>query len=237
MGIDQLHLPYPGCVIRPIVKNGNLVECQGVVLGDEKAVKVLADTLRAGMTVGRAILLRMFGRPQGKLGKLGGIIMARTNRKMAALAIDLLGIHPSDRVLEVGFGPGVGIELLAETAGRVAGVDPSEEMVAQATARNATAIKAGRVEIRQGSVERLPFRDEVFDCSLAVNSMQVWPDPTAGLREIRRVMKTNGRVALAFTKYAGKPKSGLVDELADAGFAGARVKETDDGFCALASKP
>ncbi len=164
--------------------------------------------------------------------------MARMNRKMAASAIDLLGIRPSDHVLEVGFGPGVGIQLLTEKApsGRVVGVDPSIEMVAQATARNAAAIKAGRVDLREGSVERLPFEDEIFDCALAVNSMQVWPDSPAGLREIRRVMKTNGRIALAFTRHSGKSKSGFIDEVTEAGFKGVRLTENEDGFSALATK-
>ena len=142
-------------------------------------------------TVGKRILMRMFGRPTGLLGRLGGIIMARTNQKVAAWAIDLLGVNPSDRVLEVGFGPGVGIQRLAKSAssGRVVGVDCSTEMVEQATARNAKAIEAGRVELREGSVERLPFEDETFNRALVVNSMQVWPDVVGGLREIRRVMK------------------------------------------------
>ena len=154
------------------------------------------------LTIGKRILMRMFGRPTGSLGRLGGIIMARTSQKVAAWAIDLLGVNPSDRVLEVGFGPGVGIQLLAKSAssGRVAGVDCSTEMVEQATARNAKAIEAGRVELREGSVERLPFEDEIFNRALVVNSMQVWPDVVGGLREIRRVMKPGGRVALAFTR-------------------------------------
>ncbi len=183
--------------------------------------------------------MRMFGRPKGSLGRVGGIIMARMNRKVAAWAIDLLGVHPSDRVLEVGFGPGVGIQLLAESAssGRVVGVDHSKDMVGQATVRNAKAIKAGRVDLRQGSVERLPFEDESFNSALAVNSMQVWPDAVAGLREIRRVMKTGGRIVLAFTRHSGQPKSGLTDALTAASFTGVRVTETDDGFCALATKP
>jgi ubiquinone/menaquinone biosynthesis C-methylase UbiE len=191
------------------------------------------------LTVGKRILMRLFGRPQGSLGRLGGIIMARTNRKVATWAIGLLGVRPTDRVLEVGFGPGVGIELLAKSAssGRVAGVDSSKEMVTQATARNARAIQAGRVDLRKGSVEQLPFGDATFDHVLAVNSMQVWPDAVAGLREIRRVMKPGGKIALAFTRYAGQPKSGLTEALAAAGFSGGRVAETDDGFCALATKP
>ncbi len=185
------------------------------------------------------MLMRMFGRPKGSLGRLGGIIMARMNRKVAAWAINLLAIHPSDRVLEVGFGPGVGIQLLAELAssGHVVGVDHSKEMLEQATLRNAKAIKANRVDLREGSVQQLPFEDEFFNCALAVNSMQVWPDAVAGLREIRRVLKTGGRIALAFTRHSGQPKCGLADALIAADFTGARVMETDDGFCALATKP
>ncbi len=123
------------------------------------------------MSVTRSILMRMFGRPRGILGRLGGIIMARSNQQCAAWVIDLLDIQPHDRVLEVGFGPGVGLHLLARSAsaGYVAGVDYSEAMVAQATARNAQAIERGRVDLRHGSVEHLPFEDQTFDKALAIN--------------------------------------------------------------------
>src|SRR5262245_66119681 len=109
------------------------------------------------MTVGKRILMRMFGRPQGSLGRLGGIIMARANQKMAGWAIDQLGVRPSDRVLEVGFGPGVGIQVLAALAssGRVVGVDSSKEMVEQARARNETAIGAGREQLRGVAVQEV----------------------------------------------------------------------------------
>jgi ubiquinone/menaquinone biosynthesis C-methylase UbiE len=74
-------------------------------------------------------------------------------------------------------------------AGSVAGVDQSQEMVRQAAARNADALRSRRADLRYGSVERLPFADETFDKALAINSMQAWPDARAGLREIRRVLK------------------------------------------------
>jgi ubiquinone/menaquinone biosynthesis C-methylase UbiE len=191
------------------------------------------------MTVGQHFLMRTFGRPKGRLGRLGGIMMARMNRKVAAWAVDLLDVHQRDRILEVGFGPGVGIELLAKSAssGHVMGVDNSKEMVEQATVRNAKGIEAGRISLREGSVEQLSFGDKTFDRALAVNSMQVWPDAVTGLREIRRVMKPGGRIALAFTRYSGQPKSGVADLLTAAGFSGVRVVEMDEGFCALAMKP
>ena len=191
------------------------------------------------MSLAHRMLMRMFGRPKGILGRLGGIIMARTNQPCAAWVIDRLGIQPHDRVLEVGFGPGVGIELLARSVsgGYVAGVDPSDEMVEQARARNVNAIESGRVDLQYGAVESLPFEDNTFTKALAMNSMQVWPDAMAGLREMRRVMTPGGSIALGFTPYSGQSKDGLPEILTAASFTEAHVVEAEEGFCALAIKP
>lgn len=192
------------------------------------------------MRIARSILLRMFGRPRGVLGRLGGMIMARSNAKCAGWVIDLLDVQPNENVLEVGFGPGVAVEFLANRLaprGRVAGVDASQEMAAQATVRNAKAIARGRVDLWLGTAERLPFPDGTFDKALAINSMQVWPDPVAGLREIRRALRAGGRVALGFTPYSGQQKIGIAETLVAAGFANVQVVATDAGFCALATKP
>jgi ubiquinone/menaquinone biosynthesis C-methylase UbiE len=182
-------------------------------------------------------LMRTFGRPTGTLGKLGGIIMARTNAAFARSVISLLDVQPGEKVLEVGFGPGVGIQLLARSAGRVAGVDSSREMVQQARARNAEAIASGVVDLRHGSVADLPFEDGAFDAVLAINSMQVWPDVMAGLREVSRVTRSGGRVALGFTPYSGRSRAGILELLSAAGFAEASLVETKSGFSALALKP
>jgi ubiquinone/menaquinone biosynthesis C-methylase UbiE len=146
------------------------------------------------MGIGRNMLVRMFGRPSGPLGRLGGMIMARTNRRHAAWVVDLLDVRQQDRVLEIGFGPGVAIELLSAKAGYVAGIDPSAEMLHQASKRNAVAISAGGVALRQCSAERMPFADASFDKALALNSMQLWPDTLAGLREVRRVVRHGGHL-------------------------------------------
>jgi ubiquinone/menaquinone biosynthesis C-methylase UbiE len=186
----------------------------------------------------RHILMRMFGRPQGCLGKLGGIVMARTNHKMTARVIEQLHIRPNDKVLEIGFGPGMGIAVLAALApeGFVAGVDYSRAMVQQAAARNAAAVKNGLVDLRYGSIESLPFEDNTFDKGLAVNSMQVWPSPVAGLRELRRVIKPGGLVALGFTPYSGQANHGVTELLTAADFSDARTVESDHGFCVMARK-
>ena len=190
------------------------------------------------MSLEDRLLSRMFGRPEGLLGRLGGVILARANRSFAEEMVALLGIAPGDRVLEVGFGPGVAIELLARAtpAGSVAGIDVSREMVRQAAVRNAAAIRTGKVVLRHGTVERMPFEDAAFDLALAINSLQVWPDVDGGLREIRRVLRPGGRLALAFTPRSGQPRHGLSERLEANGFADARLVELRRGFCALARK-
>ena len=198
------------------------------------------ESNQQAMSFVKRLLMRAFGRPTGFLGRLGGMIMARTNRRIAKRAIELLEVQPSDRVLEVGFGPGVGIELLASSAssGWVAGIDPSEEMVKQARVRNANAIGAGRIDLRRRSVESLPFENSSFDKALAINSMQVWSDAVVGLQEIQRVLKPGGRLVLGFTRHSGQAKEGLTETLTAAGFAGPRVVDDMDRgeFCALAVK-
>jgi ubiquinone/menaquinone biosynthesis C-methylase UbiE len=162
------------------------------------------------MSLVKSIFMRAFGHPRGVLGKLGGIVMARMNLKIYHWAIELLEVGPSDRILEIGFGPGVGIRLLASavSSGRVAGVDASEEMLEQASVRNVNSLGTGRGDLQQASVESLPFKDASFDKVLAVNSMRVWPDAIAGLREIRRVPKPDGRVVLGFSTLFWTSKGG-----------------------------
>jgi ubiquinone/menaquinone biosynthesis C-methylase UbiE len=181
--------------------------------------------------------MRMFGCPRGLLGRLGGIIMARTNEECGNWVVSLLEVQSADSVLEIGFGPGVAIKRLSMLASHVAGVDPSLEMIAQAQARNAPAIASGRVELRRGTAASLPFESNAFDKAMAVNSMQLWADAVAGLRELRRVLKPGGRVALAFTPYSGQKNEGVVDKLEAVGFVNAHVLEKERNFCALAARP
>src|SRR5262245_5376053 len=132
-----------------------------------------------------------FAHPRGLLGRLAGRIMAVENRRRNAWAVSCLGVEPGDRVLEIGFGPGTTLARLDELVGdgRVAGVDASPEMAAQARRRNAAGVRDGRIDLRLASAAALPFADGVFDRALAVNSLHNLPDPAAHLVEVRRVLR------------------------------------------------
>ncbi|WP_247002912.1 class I SAM-dependent methyltransferase [Halosolutus gelatinilyticus] len=185
------------------------------------------------------ILHRVFGRPSGLAGRLGGRLMARMNAETAQQVIDALGLSPTDAVLEVGFGPGIGIEYAAEivTDGRVAGVDYSSAMVEQATRRNEAAIDAGRVDLHYGTVEQLPFADGTFEAAFSINSIHAWPDPADGLREIRRTLRPGGTIAIAVTQHSTWPANDPEALLREAGFTAVERREWDDATCVFGRVP
>lgn len=192
---------------------------------------------RGSAAVASSLLMRAFGRPRGLLGWLGGWVMARTNRDANRWVVDLLGIEAGTRVLEVGCGPGAGLaEALARGAAFVGGVDDSKVMLNQARARNAAALADGRLDLRLASADSLPFEDTFFDVAFAVNSVQVWPDPVAGLKEIRRCLRPGGRIALALTAHAGRLSRDPTALLEEAGFEDSHLLEWDRVRCPIAGR-
>jgi ubiquinone/menaquinone biosynthesis C-methylase UbiE len=143
-------------------------------------------------------IARQFSRPTGVLGRVIGRGMARHNEREARWTVDLLAIPPDSRVLEVGFGPGVAIQYAAEraTRGHVSGIDCSDAMLQMARKRNASGLAKGVVDLTKGDVQSLPYADDSFDRAFAIHCIYFWRDPAACLREIRRVLRPEGVVAI-----------------------------------------
>jgi SAM-dependent methyltransferase len=136
----------------------------------------------------------------GLLGRLIAFIMSRETWAENKRAIDALGIEESDHVLDIGCGHGRSLAALAARAqkGRIAGVDPSELMAEIAVQRNRELVKARRVVVATAGAEQLPFADAAFDKALCVHVVYFWEDLDAAFREIARVLKLGGRLALVF---------------------------------------
>ena len=150
--------------------------------------------------------MSQFALPHGRWGRLVGRLMAVGNADMEQRAVATVVLSGSERVLELGFGPGVGIKRLTRAlpGGRVIGVDPSELMVVQAARRNRRAIEAGRVELRLGTASELPWADEHFDLVVSVNNIQEWPSLADDLREVRRVLRVGGELSIAVHAWVDK---------------------------------
>ena len=143
-------------------------------------------------------IARQFSRPTGLLGRVIGRGMARHNEREARWTIDLLAIEPDARVLEIGFGPGVAIQYAAEraTRGHVSGIDCSEAMLTMARKRNVSWLADGLVDLTKADVQSLPYPDDSFDRAFAIHCIYFWRDPAVCLREIRRVLRPEGVVAI-----------------------------------------
>jgi SAM-dependent methyltransferase len=184
----------------------------------------------------RRFLRAQFGRPTGPWGSLAGRIMARTpsNNERIDWTLELLAIQPSDRILEIGFGPGVAIALASHMApnGVVTGIDHSEVMVRQASKRNAQALREGKVRLLLGSPATLPRFDAPFDKIFTINSIHFWQRPVHCLQQLRSVLRVGGLIAVTVqprsrgathetTSVVGKD---LLAHLTDAGFSECRLE-------------
>ena len=197
-------------------------------------------------------LVRQAHHPRGVVGWAHGWMFALrpSNRQRNLWAVSLLEVQPADRVLEIGFGPGVAIAEFADraTQGHVFGIDHSQAMVRHAARRNAAAIRAHRVHLTHASVEHLPSFGDPLDAILAVNSLGFWPDPVQRLRELRCLLRPAGRIALvsqprcpgATRDTAARAAQELQVLLTRAGFIHTRVRTLDldpPVACVLATSP
>ena len=125
--------------------------------------------------------------------------MGMHSRLLAPQLVDLSRLGPSDRVLDVGCGPGaLTTELVMRLgAGSVAAVDPSESFVGAARARHPG------IDVRRAGAEALPYGYGVFDAALAQLVVHLMADPAAGLREMARVTRPDGVVTACVWDFAG----------------------------------
>ena len=158
-----------------------------------------------GLGIGQAM------RPHGVGGRLFAVAMEWINTAAYHRAAELIGPSAGDRVLEVGFGTGALLTMLAPrvSGGLLAGVDPSELMVRQTRARLARFASTVQLDIRQGTDRDLSWPDASFDCIAALHSFQFWPDPEAALQRIRALLRPTGRLLLVLRSHAQHRPDGL----------------------------
>lgn len=130
--------------------------------------------------------------------------------------VELAALGHGERVLEVGCGTGEVAQrarMRVGPAGEVSGLDPSAEMIAVAQRK---ARRAGlALDYRVGVIEALPYADASFDVVLSSLMMHHLPDDvkSAGLAEVRRVLKPGGRLLIVDFKRPHSWLSGLAMRL------------------------
>jgi demethylmenaquinone methyltransferase/2-methoxy-6-polyprenyl-1,4-benzoquinol methylase len=113
------------------------------------------------------------------------------------LLVSRMDVGPDDTVLDVATGTAaVAIALVRRTACRVVGLDQSREMLATGRRRVADAGLEDRIELVEGTAERLPFADASFDGLTFTYLLRYVDDPAATMRELVRVVRSGGTIAM-----------------------------------------
>jgi SAM-dependent methyltransferase len=123
-------------------------------------------------------------------------------RPLALATLDILEIRDDDKVLDVACGTGIaGREIMKKLGpdGFVTGVDLNRGMID--VARELTKTDPLRHEWHVADVTAMPFEADTFSFAICQQGLQFFPDENAALREISRVLRPEGRVAI--TVWAG----------------------------------
>lgn len=147
----------------------------------------------------RRVLAQQLARPSGLAGRFMGRTLNRVNERVNALALAQLSLGPGERLLDIGFGGGLLMRAALQTAPAlfVAGIEISTPMIERGRRAFRQEIESGDVEILEADVAAIPYGSGRFDKVAAINTLHFWPDPAAGLAEVRRVLRPGGVLVIA----------------------------------------
>jgi len=197
-------------------------------------------------------IARQLARPSGWFGRtVMTRVLNRGNRDLIEATLDGIGLAPECRLLDVGFGGGLLLEV-AHRRGvrRLAGVDPSEAAVTWLRTRR-NWLDGSELRLEVGVAEALPFPDASFDVVASTNTVYFWPDLPRAFSELNRVLRPGGLLTVGFSgaaklrSFGGITRHGfrfhenteLVEAAFAAGFASVRLVElhgrVTEGDCVL----
>jgi SAM-dependent methyltransferase len=177
----------------------------------------LRDWFRAG-------LARQLGRPEGLRGRVVGRGLNKGNRGAVTAAVAATGAGPGQVAADVGFGGGLGLQLLLERVGadgHVHGVELSNTMLRSAARRHRAERAAGRLTLHPGTLGDLPLDDDSLDGLITTNTVYFVDDLERAFAEIARVLRPTGRAVIGI----GDPEKMQAMPVVGHGF---RVRPVDE---------
>lgn len=121
--------------------------------------------------------------------------------KQRQIILSKLNFQPGEKILDIGSGPGLLAEDIANvtgTASLVCGVDISDAMIALSKNRCA---RYPQIELRKGDATSLPYDDELFDVAVSTQVFEYIEDIQSCLQELYRILKPGGRALILCTDW------------------------------------
>ena len=137
----------------------------------------------------------------GKLSKIYATLEGRFEKKLRERGLKFLDVQKGDVVLEIGFGTGFTLVELAKAVGetgRIYGVDVTPEMVQLAEKRLKKERITIKVELSEADARNMPYEDNMFDAVYMSSVLELFdtPDIPKVLAEVKRVLKSNGKLGV-----------------------------------------
>lgn len=139
-------------------------------------------------------LSAQLGNPSGPLGWIVAAKLNKNNRGPIEAAVSALGPLEDAAVADIGFGGGIGLELLlgASPRGVVHGVEPSRSMNERARRKFRRQAASGRLVLHAAAMDNLPFEDGQLDGWISLNTLYFIDDLGSSLAEVARVLAADG---------------------------------------------
>jgi SAM-dependent methyltransferase len=153
------------------------------------------------MAISKIIGLQ-FRKPVGVLGKIIANLMIVGNHNFYKTMIDYLTIRSDDKILEIGYGPGIGVDMISkrfETCD-IYGIDFSDLMYRRASKRNKQVIQNNRVHLLLGDFLDTEINMGLFDKIFCINVVYFWDDLHKPFSRVISLLRDDGIFCLYMEK-------------------------------------
>lgn len=139
------------------------------------------------------------GRPHGILSPFVARALNKGNERAIVAAVEAAVAPRGGVAADIGFGGGLGLQLLLDAVGDdgvVHGVEIADDMLRRARSRFGNDVRSGRLHLSSGSLTEVPLDDGAVDALITVNTVYFITDLDAACVELARALRPGGRVVI-----------------------------------------
>ena len=141
-------------------------------------------------------------------------ISTSKNKLLSDWTIDQLNIQPYQQLLEIGYGPGYGLESAARKlkVGLLAGIDESVQMYQKAYQKNRNLVRQQLLQLHVGSIQDLSYPHHFFHTIFGSNIHYSWLRPVDAYISLGSMLKTGGKLVMGFQPYWARTDADIEHE-------------------------
>ena len=142
----------------------------------------------------KKLLASQFKKPSGLFGNFFSNLMEQGNRRNYVVLINDLNIQPNDKLLEIGYGPGIGIRLILEKCNTclIHGIDFSKLMYRKASSLNREYILDKKAELFFGNFLSFSIEPNYYNKVFCLNVVYFWDNLHIPFQKVKSVLKNDG---------------------------------------------